>query len=46
MANSKAKVKLKVVAVKGKTVKPTLGNKSGGLLSSRIVTELKKKQNG
>lgn len=43
MANNKAKVKVKVEAKKGKAVKPTLGKGSGGLLSARIVAEVKKK---
>lgn len=41
MANNKIKAKVKV-----KPVKATLGKGSGGLLSARIVTEVKKKQNG
>lgn len=44
MANSKGKVKVKVEAKKSnKPVKPTLGKGSGGLLSARIVAEVKKK---
>lgn len=44
MANSKAKAKVKVEPKKGKKpVKPTLGKGSGGLLSARIVAEVKKK---
>lgn len=44
MANSKTKVKVKVEPKKGKKpVKPALGKGSGGLLSARIVAEVKKK---
>lgn len=39
------KIKIKAVA-KNKPVKPTLGKGSGGLLSARIVAEVKKRQNG
>lgn len=50
MANSKAKVKLKVTTVKGQAIKPKMGKGTGGIipvsLKMKVQKDMGNKQNG
>lgn len=47
MANSKAKVKLKVTTVKGQAIKPKMGKGTGGAITQKLIYVVNnKKQNG
>ena len=45
MANAKAKIKVKVTPKKGKAIRPKMGKGTGGILTARIIADVRKKKN-